>query len=350
MNIQTNYIESIRLALFDAMKQDDSVICYGLGVTDPKGIFGSTIGLEGEFGADRVFDMPTSENAMTGVAVGAALGGLRPVMVHQRFDFFLLAMDQLVNSAAKWRFMFGGKFSVPLTIRLIVGQGWGQGPTHAQNYQSWLAHIPGLKVVAPSSPQDSYSLLQASIEDENPVVFIEHRWLHNQMGSVDIGAKSALGKAKIVREGKDVTIVCWSNMVLEALRAATLLEENKISCEIVDIRSLRPLDWKTIESSIQATGRLVVLDNGHTTNGFGGELVAKAAESLFGQLLSPPLRIGLPDYPVPTSYSLTEDYYPDGFNIANQILSMFGKHANTSLGLDKNEPHDVPGKWFKGPF
>jgi pyruvate dehydrogenase E1 component beta subunit len=175
-----NFSVAINEAIYQAMEIDDSVICYGLGVTDPKTVFGTTAGLEERFGSHRVFDMPTSENAMTGIGVGLAITGYRPIMVHQRLDFFLLAMDQLVNSAAKWHYMFGGQQSVPLTIRLITGRGWGQGPTHSQNLHSWFTHIPGLKVVMPAFASDVKKLLVASIQDPNPVVFIEDRWCHVQ--------------------------------------------------------------------------------------------------------------------------------------------------------------------------
>ena len=178
------FTQAINEALFMAMKKDKKVICYGLGIDDPKRIFETTNNLKEIFGKDRVFDMPTSENAMTGVGIGLGLNGYKSVMVHQRLDFFLLAMDQLVNGAAKWHYMFGGQKNVPITIRLIVGRGWGQGPTHSQSLHSWFAHIPGLKVVMPTTPQDAKGLLLSSIFDKNPVIFIEHRWLHNLSGKV----------------------------------------------------------------------------------------------------------------------------------------------------------------------
>lgn len=181
---QLTFAKAINAALHEAMSLDSSVICYGLGVTDPKTVFGTTANLAERFGGDRVFDMPTSENAMTGIAIGAALNGIKPVMTHQRLDFFLLALDQLVNGAAKWHYMFGSQVTVPLTIRLILGRGWGQGPTHSQNLQAWFAHIPGLKVVMPTTPGDAKGLLLSSVFDPNPVVFLEHRWLHNTMGEV----------------------------------------------------------------------------------------------------------------------------------------------------------------------
>ena len=173
------FAAAINDALQISMKKDKKILCYGLGVTDPKGIFGTTLNLEKKFGSERVFDIPTSENAITGVAIGAALNGIKSVVTHQRLDFFLLAMDQLVNSAAKWYYMFGSRRSVPITIRLIMGRGWGQGPTHSQNLQSWFNHMPGLKVVMPSFAEDAKGLLISSIFDPNPVIFLEHRWLHS---------------------------------------------------------------------------------------------------------------------------------------------------------------------------
>ena len=193
------FAEAIKEALTEAMTIDPNVICYGLGVPDPKGVFGTTMGLQEKFGSDRVFDMPTSENSMTGIGIGASLYGLRPVMTHQRLDFALLSMDQLVNNAAKWRFMFGGKRGVPLTVRMILGRGWGQGPTHSQNLQAWFAHIPGLKSSMPSTPNDAKGLLLSSIFDPDPVIFLEHRWLHNMKGNVQSGDfRIPLGKSQFL--------------------------------------------------------------------------------------------------------------------------------------------------------
>ena len=255
------YASAINEALNIAMDTDSNVICYGLGIDDPKGIFGTTLGLQEQFGPDRVFDTPTSENAMTGIGIGAALNGLRPVMMHQRLDFFLLAMDQLVNNGAKWRYMFGGQDSVPITIRLIIGRGWGQGPTHSQNLQAWFSHIPGLKVVMPSSPADAKGLLLASIFDDDPVIYLEHRWLHNLEGDVPEGDhRAAIGEAMVVNEGTDLTIVSLSYMTIEALHAIDHLINYGISCELIDLRSIRPIDWEKIFLSVNKTGRLLVLD------------------------------------------------------------------------------------------
>ncbi|OGT12477.1 MAG: acetoin dehydrogenase [Gallionellales bacterium RIFCSPHIGHO2_02_FULL_57_16] len=349
---QKNFSAAINEALHQAMEIDPAVICYGLGVTDPKAVFGTTANLEQRFGSDRVFDMPTSENAMTGVAIGAALNGIKSVMTHQRIDFFLLAMDQLVNGAAKWHYMFGGQNSIPITIRLIIGRGWGQGPTHSQNLQAWFAHIPGLKVVMPTTPEDAKGLLLASIFDPNPVVFLEHRWLHNTVGEVPDGDfRIPLGQARKVRAGDDITVVSMSYMTVEALHAADYLATRGVSCEIIDLRTIKPLDWKSVFDSIQKTGRLLALDSGFTTGSVAGEIVARVAMEKFSQLKSPPARLAMPDVPEPTSPALTRGFYVRAADIATKALEMLGKDTNTvKADLPEPVPHDVPGEWFKGPF
>lgn len=349
---QKNFATAINEAIHQTMEIDESVICYGLGVTDPKNVFGTTANLEKRFGSERVFDMPTSENAMTGVAIGAALNGVKSVMIHQRIDFFLLALDQLVNSAAKWHYMFGGQNSIPITIRLIIGRGWGQGPTHSQNLQAWFSHIPGLKVVMPTTPEDAKGLLISSILDPNPVVFLEHRWLHNAVGEVPLGDfRLPLGKAKVVREGKDVTIVSMSYMTIEALHAADYLERQGVSCEVVDLRTIKPLDWQEVFKSVEKTGRLLALDSGFTTGSVAGEVVARVAMEKFSALHVAPARLAMPDVPEPTSVGLTKGFYIRAADIAVQILSMMGKNADqVKVDLPEPAPHDVPGDWFKGPF
>jgi pyruvate dehydrogenase E1 component beta subunit len=327
------------------------VLCYGLGVDDPKHIFDTTTGLQEKFGEERVFDMPTSENAMTGVAIGASLVGYRSVMVHQRLDFFLLAMDQLVNAAAKWHYMFGGQNSVPIVIRLIIGRGWGQGPTHSQSLQSWFAHIPGLKVVMPSSPREAKGLLLSSIFDENPVLFLEHRWLHNQEEDVpDKDFRIPIGKANIIKSGNDITIVAMSYMNTEAIKAIDYLQSKGISCELVDLRSVNPIDWNTIFKSVIRTGRLLVLDTGAETGSLAGEIIAKVSTELFTNLISAPCRICLPDSPVPASFALTKDFYPTSFEIAKKVCSILGEEFDEKNFNRSSFPHDVPGDWFKGPF
>lgn len=349
---QKNFVNAINEAIYQAMEIDETVICYGLGVTDPKAVFGTTANLEKRFGPQRVFDMPTSENALTGIAVGAALNGIKSVMTHQRVDFFLLAMDQLVNSAAKWHYMFGSQNAIPITIRLIIGRGWGQGPTHSQNLQAWFAHIPGLKVVMPSTPADAKGLLLSSILDPNPVVFLEHRWLHNSIGEVPEGDfRLPIGKAKIARSGSDVTIVSMSYMTIEALHAADYLASQGISCEVVDLRTIKPLDWETVMQSVTKTGRLLAVDSGFTTGSVAGEVVARVAIDAFDKLRSSPTRLAMPDVPEPTSYALTKGFYVRAADITIKVMLMLGKNFdNVRTDLPEPFPHDVPGDWFKGPF
>jgi acetoin:2,6-dichlorophenolindophenol oxidoreductase subunit beta len=346
------YCEAINEALSLAMELDESVICYGLGVPDPKGVFGTTLGLQEKFGDKRVFDMPTAENAMTGVAIGASLYGIRSVITHQRLDFFLLAMDQLVNNAAKWHYMFGGQNSVPITIRLIIGRGWGQGPTHSQNLQSIFAHIPGLKVVMPTTSADAKGLLLESIFDDNPVLFLEHRWLHNLEGNVPEGDyRVPIGKAQLLKEGSDVTIVSLSYMSIEALHAVEVLEKKGISCDLIDLRTVKPIDFDLIYKSVKKTGLLVALDTGVGTNSIASEIVARVSMNLFDNLKKAPVRIALPDFPTPTSRVLTKGFYKRAEDIIDSISNMLGKNLVGAELIDRGKvPSDVPGDWFKGPF
>lgn len=349
---QITFATAINEAIHESMDKDRNVICYGLGVTDPKAVFGTTHGLEERFGKERVFDMPTSENAMTGVAVGAALDGIRPIVTHQRLDFFLLAMDQLINSASKWHYMFGCQQSVPIVIRLIIGRGWGQGPTHSQNLHAWFAHMPGLKVVMPTTPEDAKGLLTASISDPNPVVFLEHRWLHNAKGNVPEGFYSKpLGKAHIAIEGTDITIVSMSYMTIEAIHAAEYLAEQGVSCEVIDLLTIRPLDWETVFTSVKKTGKLLALDTGFATGSVAGEIVARVAMDCFDNLTTKPARLAMPDIPEPTSHALTKGFYVRAADIAKQVLQMLEKdNSSVNTDLPEPSPHDVPGDWFKGPF
>lgn len=346
--------EAIREALEQAMAEDDRVILIGEGVPDPKGIFGTTSGLQESFGKTRVFDMPLAENGMTGICIGAAISGLRPVMVHQRIDFALLCMDQLVNNAAKWRYMFAGQVSVPLVVRVIVGRGWGQGPQHAQSLQAMFAHVPGLKVVMPSSGHDAKGMLLAAIRDDNPVIFIEHRWLHGLVDDVPIRPYTIpLDKAEIRRSGKDVTLVAFSFMVVEALLAAKALADFGIELEVIDARSVRPLDMTTIIKSVRHTGILIVVDTSWKTGGIAGEVVAGVVESEFGALHRSPLRVALPDLPAPTSHHLSRDYYPDALHLARAIVSHLDAtvpDAELVSRLLRSTPHDVPQQEFSGPF
>ncbi len=349
---ELKFFQAINEAIDLCMAKDQTVYVMGLGVPDPKGIFGSTLSLQKKHGNKRVMDMPTSENGMTGVAIGSALVGMRPIITHQRIDFALLAMEQIVNQAAKWHYMFGGQMSVPLVIRVIIGRGWGQGPQHSQSLQAWFAHVPGLKVVMPTTPYDAKGLLIASIEDNNPVIFIEHRWLYNIAGHVPEGAyRVPLGQAKVIRKGNDLTIAATSYMTLEALRAAEMLTEDGIRAEVIDIRTLSPLDDSLILESVRKTGRLIVADDGWKTGGFAAEVVARVAEKALGDIKSPPQRVALPDCPTPTSRALTKHYYPRAVHIRTIARQMLGlAPAKEKPQMDESIPLDVPDKSFMGPF
>lgn len=334
------------------MERDPAVYLMGLGVPDPKGIFGTTLDLHKKYGNNRVLDTPTSENGMTGVAIGSCLTGMKPILVYQRVDFALLAMEQIVSQAAKWHYMFGGQQSIPLVLRMIIGRGWGQGPQHSQSLQSWFAHIPGLKVVMPATACDAKGLLIASIEDPNPVVFLEHRWLLNTKGDVPEGHyRVPLGKAKVARPGKDLTMVATSYMVLEALRAAEILEKVGVEAEVIDVRTLRPLDEETILTSVAKTGRLVAVDADWRVCGFASEIIALASEKVFDRLQSAPRSVTFPDVPSPATPALANDFFPRAKDILIAAGQVLGKEMEEALRLVK-EPAllDVPDPGFTGPF
>lgn len=350
---EVTYADAILEATAQCMAEDSAVYIMGLGVPDPKGIFGTTIGLQEQFGGSRVMDMPVSENGMTGIAIGSAIIGMRPIMTHQRIDFMLLALDQIINNAAKWHYMFSGKMKVPLTIRLLVGRGWGQGPQHSQSLQALFAHIPGLKVVMPFTPYDAKGLLVSAVRDNNPVIYIEHRWLHGITGIVPKEIYSVpLGKARIVLEGNNITIVSSSHMVLEAMKAADYLERDGISAEVIDLRTIKPLDRECIINSARKTGSLLVVDGGCLTSGFAAEIIATVTETSYDYLKSPPKRLTFPDLPTPTSAALANHYYPRAIDIINMARSSFNMPEKTEkeLGIKHDQPLDVPDKSFTGPF
>jgi pyruvate dehydrogenase E1 component beta subunit len=350
---ELTFTEALREAFDLALSRDPRVYLMGLGVPDPKGIFGTTLGLQAKHGADRVLDMPTAETGMTGVGIGSALVGMRPILVHQRIDFATLALEQIVNQAAKWRYTFGGKHRVPVVIRLIVGRGWGQGPQHSQSLQSWFAHVPGLKVVMPVTPHDAKGLMLASIEDDDPVVFIEHRWLHGLHGDVPEGHYTTpLGPVRRLRAGDDVTVVGTSYMAIEALRAARVLEDAGISADVLAVTTLRPLEEDAILESVGRTGRLVVADTSWRTAGFGGEIVSLVTERAFDSLQAPPRRLGTAETPVPTTPALARLSYPLVRDLIGAVADVLDADAAPLLELLPDEPEhlDVPDRSFTGPF
>ena len=308
---QLSYAEAINETLHQMIEKDERVFLIGQGVTSPWYVGTTTVGLLDRFGPKRIIDTPVSENAITGAAVGAAMAGMHPVLVHPRMDFMYYAMDQIANHAANWYFMFGRQLSVPLTIWGIINRGGEQAAQHSQALQAIFMHLPGLKVVMPSTPYDAKGLLIASIEDENPVVFIDDRWLYNHVGDVPEELYSiTIGNGAVRRKGDDVTVVSTSFMVQEALKATELLEKEDIEVELLDLRSLKPLDDKLIFNSVKKTGRLVIVDGCWRTCGIAAEISARIGESsIFKHLKAPILRISLPDTPAPASSALEKAYY-----------------------------------------
>lgn len=350
---QLTYSQAINEATDLCLARDPSVYLIGLGVPDPKKIFGTTAGLQEKYGDQRVMDMPTAEAGMTGVVLGSALGGMRPIMVHQRMEFALLALEQIVNQAANWHYMFGGKSAVPFVMRMLIGRGWGQGPQHSQALHALFAHIPGLRVAMPVTPHDAKGMLIEAVADNNPVIFIEHRWLHNVHGPVPEDVyRVPFGKARVAREGGDVTIVAASYMVLEALKAAEWLAQSGVHAEVIDVRTLRPLDRETIFASVRRTGRLVAADLGWGSLGFSAEIIASVSEELFGALKAAPIRVSLPEVPSPSTPALARHYYPRAIDVYNAVRRSLGQPEATeeSLGVATDLPLDVPDKSFTGPF
>ena len=355
---QISYVEAIREALYQSMAEDDHVIVIGEGVPDPKAIFNSTVGLQEKFGKDRVFDMPLSENGVTGACIGAAISGMRPVLIHQRIDFALLSLDQLINNAAKWHYMFNGKSNVPLVIRMIIGRGWGQGPQHSQSLQALFALVPGLKVVMPTTAYDAKGMMISAIKDNNPVIFLEHRWLHHVIDTVPESIYEVpLDKAKIICKGSDITIAAFSYMTFEALiTVRALLNIMGISVELIDMRSVRPLDSQAVIDSVKKTGRLIVADTSHKTGSISAELISQVIESAFESLKAAPIRVCSPDFPTPTAPNMTEEYYPTPGKIADAVFKIINKDLNTNaykdlmLSLTRKGRHDIPNREFKGPF
>jgi len=313
---QLSFAQSINAALRQALELDPGVFVCGIGADTPAGIFGTTKGLVDRFGSKRVFDTPIAEAGLTALAAGAANAGLRPVIIHQRLDFMLYSVDQVVNWMAPWRFMSGGRAKMPVTIRAIIGKGWGQGPQHTKSLHTWFAHVPGLQVVMPASPSDAKGLLLSSIMSDDPTLFIEGRSLFSMQEDVpDAPYFIRLGEALVRRAGKDVTLVSMGSMVPIALQAADALSKANIDAEIVDVRCLMPLDIASIITSVKKTGRLVVAEPGWRMYGAAAEIIATVVETL-GGMRSRPRRVAWPQSAVPTSSKLEEQFYPTSDDIA----------------------------------
>jgi len=349
---------AIRDGLLEVAKRDPSVIFMAEGVEDPTSVFGTLSGIGDIIGKDRMIETPVAENATVGVAIGAAMAGKRPVISFHRVEFALLAMEQIINNAAKINYLSRGKHPVPIVIRLVVGRGWGQGPNHSQSLESIFSHIPGLKVILPTFPADAKGLIIGAVEDPNPVICIENRWCHYVEGNVPDGYYSLpLDGPKIIREGSDFTVVSTSYMTLEASMAAEQLSNIGIEVEILDLRVSRPLNLSHIKKSVQKTGRLLTVDLGWVEYGVGAEIIASIVDQTMDTLKTPPKRLGLASHPTPSSRGLVSHYYPDAVEIARSIcenINLPERKKNSVLSeireMRTSSLIDTPHPAFKGPF
>jgi pyruvate/2-oxoglutarate/acetoin dehydrogenase E1 component len=342
-----SYTDALREATDQEMERDPSVFVMGLGVDDPKAILGTTKGLTEKYGPERIFDTPLSEDGMTGVAIGAALAGLRPIHVHIRMDFLMLAMNQLVNMAAKMHSMYGGQEHVPMVVRAMIGKSWGQGAQHSQALHSFFMHVPGLKVVTPTTPYDAKGCLIHAIRDNNPVIFIDHRILHYQTGPVPEQLYTvAPGKARVVTQGNSITLVGISYMQLECMRAYHYLQDIGVDAEVIDPIWLNPLDIETIVNSVRKTGRLLVVDNGWMCCGTSAEIMAQVSEQLQGEVAATVHRMGFAPVTCPPTPPLEDLFYPNGRTIAARVNQILGGNPRWI----PEERDDLKAIEFKGPF
>jgi len=315
-----SYSLAINEALHQIMTKDPSVFLIGQGVKSPWYVGNTARGLLERFGEKRIIDTPVSENAMTGAAVGAAIVGMKPIVVHPRMDFMMYAMDPIINEAANWFYMNGGNCPVPVVFWGIINR-WGeQAAQHSQAIHAIFAHVPGLKVVMPATAYDAKGLMISAIQDHNPVVFIDDRLLYGHVGPVpEEMYQVEIGKGCIRREGKDATVVACSLMVHEAIKAADELAFQGVDVEVIDLRTIKPLDRDLILTSVRKTGRLIVADVGWQSFGVSAEIVALTATLAFVALKAPVMRVALPDCPAPASKVLEDAYYPDAKDIVNAI-------------------------------
>lgn len=323
---QLSFGKAINEALTQAMELSPAVAVWGQIVDYKAGVFGTTTGLVEKFGPERVQDFPVAEAAMTSAAIGAALTGLRPVLVHQRLDFMIYSLDAIVNWMSLWRFKSNGHSSLPIVIRAVVGKGWGQGPQHSKSLHAWFAHLPGIRVAMPATAYDAKGLLLEAVFGQNPTIIIEHRSLFSMTDHVpEIPYRVRFGHAAVRRQGKDVTLVAIGAMVPVALRVSQMLQKESISVEVLDLRTVSPIDRKAICESVQKTGRLVVADPAWCYGSVAAEVIASVAESVGDKLKAKPVRICLPNSHTPMSMALEEKYYPSDLSVAARIRSTLGR-------------------------
>jgi pyruvate dehydrogenase E1 component beta subunit len=317
---ELTYWQALNETFFQILNRDEKVFMIGQGVNSPWYVGRTTEGLCERFGEERIIDTPVSECSITGSAVGAALAGMRPIVIHPRMDFMYYAFDPIINHAAMWYFMFGSNKSVPLTIWAIINRGGEQSAQHSQSLQAIFAHVPGLKVVMPSTPFDAKGLLVSAVKDDNPVLFIDDRWLYEEKGEVPEELYSIpIGKGIVRKKGADVTIVANSYVVKKAIEAAEILTRDAIQAEVIDLRSIKPLDKNLIFESVKKTGKLVVVDAGWKTCGLAAEISALIAEGVFSFLKSPIIRVTLPDAHAPASIALEQEYYIKSIDIVSAV-------------------------------
>ena len=320
---ELSYAEALRQGMEQAMELSDRVLVIGQLVDYAPGVFGSTTGLAERFGTERVRDFPVSESAMTSLGIGAAIAGMRPVLVHHRLDFMLYSIDAIVNWMSLWRFKSNGESAAPVVIRAIVGRGWGQGPQHSKSLHAWFAHVPGLKVAMPATAMDAKGLLLEGIFGEDPVIMIEHRSLFGLKGRVpDPPYRVRFGRAALRRAGDDITLVAAGVMVPFAMRVATQLAAQNVEAEVLDLRTISPLDTDAVCASVAKTGRLAVFDPSWHSFGMAAEVVAVVAERLGRRLRADPVRVTHPDSHTPMSSSLEAVYYPNEGDVAKKLRSL----------------------------
>ncbi len=335
------YSEAIFESFYQLLEKDSDVVIIGQGLWSPWYVGATMTDLEKKFGKDRILDTPVSENATTGVAIGAAMTGKKPIVVHPRMDFMLLAMDPIINQASNWSYLFEGAVNVPVVIRSIINRGGEQGAQHSQALQSFFMHVPGIKVVMPATPADAKGLMISAVNDGNPVMFIDDRWCYDRSGPVAEKMQPIpLGEGEIIRSGEDVTVVATSYLVNEAEICAQEMDREGISIEVINLRTIKPWDREIVIKSVMKTGRLIIADTGWIQGGIAAEISSHISGNMFSKLKSPIIRVGLPNIPAPCSRTLEEVYYPKSNTIKKAIEVAI---SNSAIPHEEITTKLVPG-------
>ena len=353
-----NTARIINQALIDIGRTDSDSIFFAQGVTDPSAVFGTLANLSKVVPSSRLIEMPVAENGAIGIAIGAAMAGKRPIVSVHRVEFLLLALEQIFNNAAKANFLSGGAYSSPILIRAVIGRGWGQGPSHSQGFESVFASVPGLKVVCPSVADTAYDLVWQCYEDNAPVIFLEHRWVHYSVGE-DVVSRRSLGEVQPIRlsTGDRLTLVSYGYVSLECLLVVEKFKACGIKIDLIDLQIIKPLDLNLVFKSVAKTGHLLVVDQGYKHLGIGAEIVSQVVEKCLKSLKASPVRLGQPNLPSPSSVSLAKNYYCTSLDIAQAAIDILDVDDSTGSELigivedvRNSTPFDVPNEYFKGPF